>query len=180
MSDEQMFSREEIQSGSLSRVRRARALVYLIEQEARRIRDQRAVLATAAPEAGVLLSVIHSADPETMRRSLPGESDEAFIESFRNARRQATGPQVRSLASTVDNWKMLLPEELALRAEVLHQIALRHSMPRNRVKHIAEAFGVGNADFDAEYLRVVGEPVAAAFAAPMGWLAWWGSSRKKG
>ena len=179
MSDEQIFSREEIQSGSLSRVRRARALVYLIEQEARRIRDQRAVLATSAPEAGVLLSVIHAGDPETMRRFLPGESDEAFIESFRNARRQATGPQVRALASTVDNWKMLLPDDAALRAEVLHQLSLRHSMPRNRVQHIADAFGVGTAGFDSEYQRVVGEPVASAFSAPMGWFAWWGAGRKK-
>lgn len=180
MSDDGLFSREEIQKGSLSRVRRARALLYLIEQEARRIRDQRAVLATAAPEAGMLLSVLHSADPETMRRSLPGEADDAFIESFRNARRATTGPQVRALANTVDNWKMLLPDDAALRAEVLHQMALRHSMPRNRVGHLADAFGVGNADFDAEYQRVVGEPVATAFAAPMGWFAWWSAGRKKG
>lgn len=179
MSDDGLFSREEIQHGGLSRVRRARALLYLIEQEARRIRDQRAVLATSAPEAGMLLSSLHSADPETMRRSLPGEADDAFIESFRNARRSATGPEVRALANTVDNWKVLLPDDLSLRVEVLHQMALRHAMPSNRVSHLSQAFGVGTAEFDAEYQKVVGEPVSNAFAAPVSWFAWWSARRKK-
>ncbi len=180
MSDDGLFSREEIQQGGLSRVRRARALLYLIEQEARRIRDQRAVLATSAPEAGLLLSALHSADPETMRRSLPGEADDAFIESFRNARRAATGPEVRALAGTVDNWKVLLPADLSLRAEVLHQMASRYAMPSNRVSQLAEAFGVGTAEFDAEYQKVAGQPVASAFSAPVSWFAWWSARRKKG
>jgi len=180
MSDDGLFSREEIQQGGLSRVRRARALLYLVEQEARRIRDQRAVLATSTPEAGLLLSALHSADPETMRRSLPGEADNAFLESFRNARRQATGAEVRALANTVDNWKVLLPDDLGLRAEVLHQMSKRHAMPRNRVAHLAGVFGVGTEAFDAEYQRVVGEPVATAFTAPIGWFAWWSAGRKKG
>jgi hypothetical protein len=180
MSDDGLFSRDEILQGGLSRVRRARAVVYLIEQEARRLRDQRAALATAAPEAGMLLSSISVADPETMRRSLPGEADDAFIESFRNARRGATGVEVRALAATVDGWKVLLPDDMKLRVEVLHQMALRHTLPRNRVAHLADAFGVGTAQFDAEYQRLVGEPVATAFAPPVGWFAWWSAGRKKG
>ena len=55
LSDE-LFSREEIQGGGLSRPRRARSLLYLIEQEAQRVKDRRAAMVTAAPEAGVMLS----------------------------------------------------------------------------------------------------------------------------
>ena len=88
MSD-QFFSREEILGGGLSRIRRARAIVFLLEQEARRIGDRNAALASVSPEAAGLFSAILDGDPELMRRSLPGEADAAFIESFRNARRRS-------------------------------------------------------------------------------------------
>ncbi|MFM7685030.1 MAG: hypothetical protein ACKPDI_03775 [Actinomycetota bacterium] len=180
MTEDGLFSRDEILGGGFSRVRRARAVVFLIEQEARRVRDQRAALATSSPEAGMMLSALVSADPETMRGSLPGEGDDAFIESFRNARRAGSGPLARALANTVDAWKVLLPDDLALRAEVLHQMGQRHALPRNRVEHLATTFGVGTPDFDAAYQRVASESVDTAFAAPMGWFAWWSSGRKKG
>lgn len=168
-----MFSRDEIQSGALGRVRRARALVYLIEQEAARTRDRRVVLTSAvAPEAGIASMIMTEGDPELMRRNLPGEADAAFIESFRNARRHASAARVRSLESTVSSWKVLVPELVELRAEVLHQLSIRLELPSNRSRAIAAAFGVGTAEFDAAYLAVTGAEVASAFTAPVGAIAW--------
>ena len=71
------------------------------------------------------------------------------IESFRNARRATSGGEGRALDSTAPSWKVLLPDAMPLRAEVLHQMSMRHELPRNKAKHIAAAFGVGNAEFDA-------------------------------
>ena len=106
-----------------------------------------------------------------LRRDLPGEADAAFIESFRNARRSTSGAETRALDSTAPSWKVLLPTEIRLRAEVLHQMALRHDLPRNKAKHIASAFGVGTAEFDAAYQKTVGKPVDTAFSEDKGLFA---------
>jgi hypothetical protein len=169
---DELFSREEVLSGGLSRVRRARALVYLIEQEAARAQAKQSVIAAAAPlEAGLTLTAILAGDEETMRRPLPGESDEAFIESFRNARRNAPPAQTRVICSTTGSWKVLVPEDLALRAELLHQMSLRHELPVNRAKHLAKAFGVGTPAFDEAYSTTVGSEVATVFAPATGLFA---------
>ena len=180
LSDE-LFSREEIQGGGLSRPRRARSLLYLIEQEAQRVKDRRAAMVTAAPEAGVMLNLLWNADGELLRRDLPGEADAAFIESFRNARRNTAGAETRALDSTASSWKVLLPDELPLRAQVLHQMSLRHDLPRNKAKHIATAFGVGTAAFDEAYQTAVGKPVDTAFSEEQGLFASLrGKKNKKG
>lgn len=173
-----MFSKDEVHSGSLGRVRRARALVYLIEQEATRSRDRRVALTSAAvPESGLALLSMVEADPELMRRNLPGEADSAFVESFRNARRHTSSSPLRSLESNTASWKVLIPENLDMRAEVLHQLASRHEMPVNRTTAIAKAFGVGTPEFDAAYLSVTGSAVETAFTAPTGFLARWRGRR---
>lgn len=173
-----MFSKDEVQSGVLGRVRRARALVYLIEQEATRSRDRRVALTSAAiPESGLALLTMVDADPELMRRNLPGEADTAFVESFRNARRHTASGPIRSIEANTSGWKVLLPEHLELRAEVLHQLALRHEMPVNRSASIAKAFGVGTPEFDEAYLSVTGHTVDTAFGAPTGFLARWRARR---
>jgi len=168
---DQGFSHEEILGGGLSRIRRARAIVFLLESEARRIGDRNSALASASPEAGGLFAAILDGDPELMRRSLPGEADSAFIESFRNARRRSKPAASRLLENTVDSWKVLLPDEIPLRAEVLHQLSLRHGLPRNRSRRIAAEFGVGQQAFDDAYLRVVGDPSSTAFGPDLGWFA---------
>jgi hypothetical protein len=176
-----MFSKDEVRSGALGRVRRARALVYLIEQEAVRSRDRRVALASSAmPETSLALMTMVEADPELMRRDLPGEADAAFVESFRNARRHASNGPVRSIEANSSHWAVLIPENLELRAEVLHQLALRHEMPVNKSTSIARTFGVGTPDFDAAYLAVTGSPVDTAFSAPTGLLARLRSRRNAG
>ena len=157
---------------------RARALLYLIEQEAQRQSDQRAIVATAAPEAGSMLAAIYTADPETMRSPLPGEADEAFLESFRNARRASMGADTRGLCQSIDDWKVLLPDDQLLRAEVLHQMSIRHQLPANRTQALAAAFGVGNAKFDTAYQTVAGKPASSAFGANVGLIGWWRLGRR--
>ncbi len=171
MSNEELFSREEVLSGGVSRVRRARALLYLIEQEADRVSTKRANLVASSMDAS--LGFVMIGDEQTMRGDLPGEKDQAFIESFRNARRYARRATVRVLDSNVRSWKVLLPDDLMLRAEILHQMSLRHEMPGNRSKSIASVFGVGTPDFDEAYRVATGDDVSTIFAPDSGLLARW-------
>jgi hypothetical protein len=174
--EDELFTREEVISGGLSRVRRARALLYLIEQEASRVTEKRSntmAMAMGSMEAGMMVTAIVTGDPETMRRELPGESDAAFIESFRNARRTASPARAQTLAKTTPSWKVLVPDNLALSAEVLHQMSLRHVMPANRSKSIMKTFGVGTTAFDEAYRSQTGSEVGTAFGQDAGWLASW-------
>lgn len=171
MSDDELFSREEVLAGGVSRVRRARALLYLIEQEADRVATKRANIVAASMDAS--FGFVMLGDEQTMRGDLPGEKDDAFIESFRNARRYGRRATVRVLASNARAWKVLLPDDLMLRAEVLHQMALRHEMPANRSKPIASTFGVGTPDFDEAYRTAIGDDVSTVFAPDTGFLASW-------
>ncbi len=171
--EDELFTRDEVQSGGVSRVRRARALVYLIEQESSRSRDrQTIIIASAASTASMsMVDSILTGDLETMRGGLPGEQDAAFVESFRNARRITNPAQFKSLATHVGNWKVLVPDNLPLRAELLHQLSLRHSLAINKSKGIAAAFGVGTPEFDAAYQTVTGSDVSTAFTEPAGLFA---------
>jgi hypothetical protein len=172
--DDELFSREEVMAGGTWRTRRARALLYLIEQEASRLVQKRSnnmAISMAPMESAGMVAAMLDNDPETMRRRLPGESDAAYIESFRNARRNASPAQARGLAETASSWKVLLPDNLGLSAEVLHQMSLRHALPANRAKPIMKVFGVGTPEFDQAYLSQVGSEVGTAFAPDAGWLA---------
>lgn len=171
--EDELFTRDEVQSGSVSRVRRARALVYLIEQESSRSRDRQTIIiaSAASPDSVTMVDSILAGDLETMRGGLPGEQDEAFVESFRNARRVTSPAQFKALAAHVNNWKVLVPDNLHLRAELLHQLSLRHSLALNKSKGIIAAFGVGTPDFDAAYLSVTGADVSTAFTEPTGFLS---------
>jgi hypothetical protein len=164
--DEDMFSRDEVLGGGLSRTRRARACLYLIEQEASRQADRRRRLvaaATAAPEGAPMAVELLVNDDETMRRELPGEADEAYVESFRNARRAAKGAGLRTLARTIEYWRVLVPSDAQLRAEVLRQMAVRHTMTSSRARKVAAVFGVGDPDFDATFETIAGHPVQSLF-----------------
>ncbi|CAB4856742.1 unannotated protein [freshwater metagenome] len=162
--DDELFSREEIQSGALSRVRRARALLYLIEQEANRVTDKRSALMAMSPEMGFVVSALAAGDSETMRNALPGEGDTAYIQSFRNARRTSAPARLRTIESTTRSWSMLVPDDSAMRAELLHQFSLRHDMPRNRCKAIVRALGADTPEFAATYQSTTGADIASAFS----------------
>lgn len=172
MTGDELFNRDEVLHGSVSRVRRARALVYLIEAEAARTADKNAVLTLATPmDGGITLAMLSSSDEELMRRQLPGEADEAFVESFRNARRPSSDPAVRTLERTTHAWKVLVPTDVPLRCEVLHQLSLRHELPRNKTRSIAKAFGTDADGFADTYRQTVGESVDTVFGPDAGVLA---------
>jgi len=174
MSDE-LFDRDEILGGALSRIRRARACLYLIEQEAGRQADRRwrvLAMSTATPELGTYGLEALFADDETMRGPLPGEADDAYVESFRNARRISPSVTVRMMDRSVDSWQVLIPTTTHLRAEVLHQLSIRHDLPENQCKKIFKAFGVGSEEFDSAFQSVAGKPVASITVASISRFGW--------
>lgn len=172
MADDELFSREEVLAGRVSSgdVRRARALVYLIEQEtARSAHFQQGLNAVAlASASGVPVELGRVLDAEALAGPLPGERDEAFLASFRAARRQADSPELKRLDRHAPDWQVLVPDRLDLRVRVFADLASRYEIDPRKAKRLCEAFGVDAPDFAAAYERVIGAPLEDAFVVRKG------------
>lgn len=166
MSDDGLFSRDEILAGGASSgdVRRARSLVYLIEQESQRASDlQRAVTASAMlANQSAYMSLESILDPEALRGSLPGESDEAFVESFRAARRSANSPQLKFIERHTREWIVLVPPRVDLRARTFDLLCQRYEINRKKCSRICAAFGVDDPAFAETFARVAQRPLNEA------------------
>ncbi len=174
MSDDGLFSREEILSGGASAgdVRRARSLVYLIEQESQRSSDRQKAITASAMSAtqSAYMSLEHILDAEALRGSLPGEADEAFVESFRAARREAGSPQLKLIERHVSDWSMLVPPRVDLRARTFDLLCQRYEIDRKRCRRICEAFGIDDPQFAETFARVAQRPLDEACPAGKGGL----------
>jgi len=167
--DDGLFSRDEILaggSGAARDTRRARAIVFLIEQEAQRAGDRRqgmaAAGAAASAMAGTPIDLNDLLDDEAQRGSLPGEADDAFIESFRAARRGAASPELKRLNTQADAWSPLVPERADLRARVLDLLSTRYELTTRNASKILRAFGADDPGFAATFARVTGRPLSEA------------------
>lgn len=165
--DDGLFSRDEVLSGAASAgdVRRARAVLYLIEQEATRVADRRrAMSATAmAVDRGAFMSLDQLLDPEALRGPLPGEADEAYIASFRAARRQSSDAGLKLIERHAEDWAPLVPTRLDLRARTFDLLSHRYDLDRRRCSRLCAAFGVDAPAFAATYERVARRPLDDAF-----------------
>lgn len=183
-SSDGLFSRDEILGGTSSGAadnRRARAIVYLIEQEAQRSGDRASGLAAAGTAAaamgGAPVDLEALLDAEARRGSLPGEADEAFVESFRAARRQAAGPGLRRLNDQAPAWRALVPRRPDLRARVLDLLAGRYDLTTTNAAGILNNLGVNDPGFADTFARVSGRPLGDAV--PQGRTGLWGRLRRR-
>jgi hypothetical protein len=167
--DDGLFSRDEILAGGSGKARdtrRARAIVFLIEQEAQRAGDRRqgmaAAGAAASAMAGTPINLDDLLDDEARRGSLPGEADDAFLESFRAARRGAASPELKRLNSQAGAWAPLVPERADLRARVLDTLCGRYEFTTRNANKILATFGAGDPEFAATFARVAGRPLSEA------------------
>lgn len=177
MTDDGLFSRDEVlsgASGAAGDVRRARAIVFLIEQEAQRSADRRQGLAAAGAAAsamaGMPIDLDDLLDDEARRGALPGEADEAFIQSFRAARRGAASPELRRLAQQSDAWTSLVPDRPALRARVLDLLCQRYELTARNAKRILVAFRVDEDGFTEAFARTCGRTLDEAVPQVQGGL----------
>lgn len=167
--DDELFTRDEILGGGLGRGRRARALLVLIEQEASRAADRaRYATALASPEALAMADVIVKADPEVMRGPLPGEAGAAYVESFRSLRRHAHAPEIKEIERSTDTWRVLLPEDVKLRAAVFHELAQKYELIRARIPKVCSAFGVDDPAFATAYEKTARRSLDETFVADHG------------
>jgi hypothetical protein len=178
MADDELFSRDEVLaggSGAARDTRRARAVLYLIEQEAQRSGDRRKGLAAAATAASAMagspVNLEDLLDAEARRGALPGEADDAWLESFRAARRGADHPDMRRLNQQADAWAALVPERLDLRARVLDQLLARYELTTRSGKRVLAAFGADDPDFAAAFARLAGRSLDEAVPKPTGFLS---------
>jgi hypothetical protein len=172
-----LFSRDEILAGGSGAgrdTRRARAIVYLIEQEAQRAGDRQAGItaagAAASAMAGSPLRLDDLLDAEAQRGDLPGEADEAYLESFRAARRHASSPELRRLEREADHWAPLVPERTDLRARVLDLLAQRYELTTRNARRILATFGAADPAFADTFARTCGRSLDEAVPTPPGGL----------
>jgi hypothetical protein len=182
-----LFSRDEVLAGASGRAadtRRAQAIVYLIEQEARRSADRRSGLAAAGAAASAMagspIDPDDLLDPEARRGELPGEADEAFIESFRAARRGASSPELKLLEKQTDAWGMLVPSRVDLRIRVLDLLSRRYELTTRNARRILEAFGADQAGFVDRFAQITGRPLAEAVPEAQGVLGGLFGRKRKG
>jgi len=172
-----LFSRDEILSGGSGAgrdTRRARAIVYLIEQEAQRSADRQAGIAAAGAAASAMagspLRLDDLLDPEAKRGDLPGEADEAYIESFRAARRHATSPELKRLDRQAEYWAPLVPERADLRARVLDLLTQRYELTTRNARRTLATLGATDPGFADVFARTCGRPLDEAVPTPSGGL----------
>jgi len=166
-----LFSRDEIlggRAGAGADQRRARAIVYLIEQEAQRSGDRSSSLAAmgtaAASMGGATVDLESMLDAEARRGALPGEADEAFVASFRAARRGAGSPALRRLNDQAPAWVALVPQRADLRARVLDLLSQRYELTERNARGILANLGANDPAFAATFARVAGRPLNEAVA----------------
>lgn len=169
--DDLGLSREAI-AGGLP-MKRARSVAYLIEQEARRQQDRmqgiNATSLAAASTAGIAnVDLEDVLDAEARRGDLPGDADEAYVEAFRSARRDADDPVAHWLELSADQWRSLVPDSLELRVLVFAVLAERLPIVRKKARDICRNFGVDDPGFAEAYERHVGKPLDSAFAVKRG------------
>jgi hypothetical protein len=175
MSGDELFSRDEVLaggSGAARDTRRARSVCYLIEQEAQRSGDRRQGLAAAGTAASAMagspVNLEDLLDAEARRGALPGEADDAWLESFRAARRGAKHPDLRRLNQQADAWSSLVPERLDLRARVFEQLLSRYALDQRTGKRVLAAFGADDPAFRDAFAKVAGRTLDEAVPEPTG------------
>jgi len=172
-----LFSRDEIlggRSAANADNRRARSVVYLIEQEAQRSGDMATGMAAAGSAAaamgGATIDLESLLDAEARRGELPGEADEAFVESFRAARRGTSGPNLRRLNKQAKAWRMLVPQRADLRARVLDMLSQRYELTTRNASAILANLGADDPGFAETFARVAGRPLDEAVRPASGGL----------
>jgi hypothetical protein len=157
--------------GAIGRVRRARALVFLIEEEAKRNRDKhKAISLAVSPERQYYIDAIYQADKLLFDGNLPGEKDDAYVASYRNAKRSTSRVTIKNIEAAARAWSVLVPEELSLRAEVLHQLSKKYELFESKTKSISRIFGAGTREFDEAFLQTLGFPVTEIFKTKKGFF----------
>lgn len=178
MGDDDLFpTREEILAGrgvANRDVRRARALVYLIEQESLRSTDRDRALSSlgmAAEGMGVAVDIEQFLDDEAQRGALPGEGDEAYLVSFRAARRSSSDPQARLIETQASSWASLVPTRVELRARVLDLLSQRYTLNTRSARRTLDVLGAGDPGFAEVFARVAGRSLDEAV--PEARRRWW-------
>jgi hypothetical protein len=167
MDDDLGLSRDAIAGGMP--MKRAKSLVYLIEQEARRQQDRMKGIDTAALSAAATggmsnVDLQDLVDDEARRGALSADGDEAYVEAYRSARREADVPDFRWLEAAADHWASLVPDDLKMRVLVFALLTERYDIVRKRAKGFCRNLGVDDPGFAEAYEAERGQPLESAFA----------------
>lgn len=145
------LSREEVLGGLPAR--RARTLLFLIEQHSAR----------------------HASEREVGTMALLGERSAearelAWIEAFALGRDPPTAPSIRKIEAAAPRWAPLVAESPEVRAQTLRLLADRHRLHYRRVPGIRDALGADDKRVAEAFERQTGEPLASVWATRIGAL----------
>src|SRR4051812_37827920 len=134
------LSREEVMGGLPAR--RARTLLFLIEQQAAR----------------------HAAEREVGTMALIGEGaaearELGWIEAFALGRERRQTTSAREIEASAQLWASLVPESPAVRATVLRLLTERYELDPERVPGIRGALGSDDDRVAAAFQRLTGDPI---------------------
>ncbi|MFL5675615.1 MAG: hypothetical protein ACJ779_11450 [Chloroflexota bacterium] len=145
--DAPIFTRADITAGMPAR--RASTLLYAIEART-------ALLASRARRA--------MARFETERTA--AETEGQFLSALAGGRSLPLRPTIQDLDRHADRWASLVPEDPALRAEILRRIVEKYGLPV-QARGLRAALGADDPVVDEAYRQRTGVEVSAAGVAPL-------------
>ncbi len=147
----ELLSRDEVLGGLPAR--RARTLLFLIEQQ----------------------SALHASEREVGTMALLGERSAearklAWIEAFALGRGAPRAASIQEIEAAAGRWAPLVAESAEVRAATLRLLAEHHRLQYKRVPGIREAFGADDERVAEAFERQTGEPLESIWAARLGTL----------
>ncbi|MBN1140101.1 MAG: hypothetical protein JXM73_26260 [Anaerolineae bacterium] len=139
MSDLELLSREEVLGGLTAR--RAQTLLYLIE-------SRTAHLVASSQQA---LNPFLTAEGERQR-------DLVFLQAFALGREPPLKPTIQDLERYAPEWRVLVPDNVELRAVIAHLLADRFVFTHASVPRLRAALALDDAAVQRAYARRYGQP----------------------
>ena len=149
-------------------MRRARALVFLIEREAARTRDVRDASVLTAMPGDVPVDLSSLIDATAMDLPTPTGDSLHDLAEYGLARRPEDEVNGKALERAAPVWAPLVPDNSRLRAQVLLLLLQRHTIVAASSPRLREALGADDPSVVAAFAQLGHGDLATHYAEPSG------------
>jgi amino acid permease len=153
--DDELFTRSEVLGGFSAK--RARLLLFQIENRTAYLsmQSQRVVSSYLTEEAAE-------------------QQDLAFFEALAEGRESAVRPTIRDLERYAPQWQSLLPQNVTLRAALVHLLGQKYRFAQRDISHIRQALALDSEGVQRAFERQFQQPLASIYTRRVGLLEWIG------